>query len=499
MLTFQHVLRMGFRRRASWMTLVFAILLLSSASRMVIQQLRWNAQERVLESRHPLSQRHERLRAPALAENKRTFRYLTFGSSITWGTGLDDPQRDAYPGKLYLSSQDQVHVRNVAVPNEGIGSFGVLSAACTQSMVGDDQNYNVITIEIDDGFDPSLAVLAHRLRQRFPAAMILFVRLWNPSNIRYQMGDGTSVDLNTWRLLHQDGRGNMTLDSSELLLKILQSGPEHWSVRLQRDDGAGESSLRETMHQVGASLITLPSPGQRDFAFPQNLNSFMEFFQTSEPYALSARGHQVLADTINQVVQKEKSVKQRLNQDKIGSWGSGDSCHLWYYNGDFDVVSTSVQGTRRLGFSHQADTPSHKHAIEFARNADGYVTITNPFPEPRLLYLTYMTASDEEYHARVYPRTRVRLNSRPSVVIDPYNEQSDDENEHLTRTSVVGVVDPGQTVINLDPLEPSRYNFRLVGASILATEASDLAIDFSFEPATARDTSSQLFSNLWRS
>lgn len=474
----------------------------------VVQIWQQRNRERTYESRHPLFLSGlRRVVGAGVHDNSdhSQVRVISFGSSSTWGAGLKRV-KDSYPHRI--SPQYARFPRNVAMKEGG----GVLPAACTQSIVGDDDVYDVVTIEFDhSSFDESYAVLAKRLRRRFPEANIIFVQLWNPSQLTYRYSDNeTTVDFVSWRRAN----GNIPLHSSELTMSVLESGPENWSVY---QNPADAERLRKTMEEVNAGLVGLPTPTPTDFSFPQNLLSFLLFFTEGEPYRLSEEGHAVIASGLEHLVKPEvilgKDVKVR---DATGSWGSGDQCNLWYYNGQYvggessnnkdenedgenhSTNKMNVKSTgRRLGFSHVQETGEHKHALEFRRYEEGHLTVTNPFDEDRLLYLTYMTSNDE-VDEKIYPRTRVRLNGRPSVVIDPYHEGS--ENHHLTRTSAVGMIAAGvETVVNLDPIESSMLHFRLVGASILGKEAIDiLPIDFTLEPEPAAVDTPSFFNQIFQ-
>lgn len=463
-----------------------------------VEVLQQQKRERLYESRHPLFDRG------ATSSGGRSVRIVSFGSSSTWGAFLEKRGREkrSYPFRIIPSKAKvaPVAVRNVAMKD----GTGVLEAACTQSIVGD-EIYDVITVEFQHTFDRSYEVLAQRLRQRFPEATIIFVQLWTPSQLTFTSpNDATQVNFTTWRHTHAPG---IALHSSSLSMSIFTSGPENWSVARQPE--VAEKRLRKTMERVGAGLVQLPWPSSNDFVFPQNLHSFLTFFnedtdESSQHHYLSEEGHEIIASGLRKAISSEDVVTAILKKDlerrnQIGSWGSGDKCNLWYYHGQFEkVISTG----RRLGFAHST-TPmtsnadgatraaavdsNHKHALEFRRNEMGHLTVSNPFPEARFLYLTYMTSNDEE-DARVYPRTRVRLNGKPSVILDPYHDEIGEH--HLTRTSVVGMIEAlSETVVNLDPLdESSQLHFRLVGASILAEEAIGvLPIDFTLEPEPAKE------------
>jgi hypothetical protein len=406
-----------------------------------------NDTRRELELRHPLSALR---RTNALEPDQ--IRYISFGSSSTWGEGLQDPLSASYPYRL----SPQAH--NAASRVGG----SAISAACTQSIVGNSV-YDVVTIEFTE-FDDSLTVLAQRIRQRLPAASIIFVRLWNPEMIRYRGdNDGETIDLNAWRHAH----GSHSLNSKELHTKILATEKERWFMEVPKD----AQLLEQTLQKIQGKVYTLPYPRSgNDFA------KFTAMFQDGDWSLLSKSGHEVVAEAIRDLVKKDL-VLERPNRNEIGSWGSGDQCNMWYVDGNY---AQNHRRTRQIEFAHESG--SHKHALEILRDG-GSVTINNPFAKERMLSLTYMTASDEELGQPEYPRVRVRLGGIPSVAIEPFHEKADQL--HLARTSAVGLIPPGDTLIELDPLQDSKHNFRLVGVSILGEEIEDVPIEFALEQESA--------------
>jgi len=474
--------------------LVFSLFMIAG-----IEMLKRTQLERSLESRHPLSSRstatsgviaslRKKLSTAArrtrrMKENVEPIRLVSFGSSSTWGADLETPEQDAYPYRILLPAANPSSTRSLGdIPPRNVamrGGGGVLPAACTQSIVGNEL-YDVVTIEFTT-FDESYAILARRLRRRFPYATIVFVQLWNPTHVTYTVANRTTIDLPTW----MRDRKNLSLHSIELPMSILEADPEtKWSVVIHRNE-QDEARLRRSMAEVNASLVPLPTPTSTDFAFPQNLRGFFEYFREEATHHLSKNGHAAIAEGVKRAVNAQAILNTyQAERDATGSWGSGDRCNLWYFNGQYEEAST---GASRLGFSHSGS--EHKHALEFRRYGEGTLKVTNPFSEDRLLYLTYMTASDEEDN-KIYPRTRVRLNGRPSVLVDPFHdgEGGPATQRHLTRTSAVGIIPPGETVVHLDPQEQSLHHFRLVGASILSDEASKvLPIDFTLEPEPANE------------
>lgn len=424
----------------------------------VLQVLRHRAhsEEQVLESRHPLGAR--RMRALPQSQIEGDLRYIAFGSETTWGIGLDDFET-AYPFQL------SPKVRNAASKMGG----AVLPAACTESIVGNDV-YDVVTIEFER-FEESHAVLAERMRRRFPNVIILFVRLWKPSDIVYTSNSGESIDLHTWRQIH----GGHSIHSSELAFRMMEAGPEKWTVRVPT-----EPLLDAALTRVNALSTMLPVPDRETYSFPQNLLSILTFFSEDEPHLLTSKGHTALAREIRNAVRLQRSQSREASSPLLGSWGAGDACHMWYYSGGFPESNV-----HELRFSEGYDG-THKHALEFRKGVEGWLRVTNEFSRERMLYLTYMSASDDEDN-RIYPKTRVRLNNRATVLLEPYHEGKVDI--HLTRTSAVGMIPPGDSVVYLDPLETSQRCFLLVGASILGDDAMKrlVPLDFKLEPEPSFD------------
>lgn len=405
------------------------------------------------ESHHPLSTSYRRLRAPSLSQA----RYVSFGSSSTWGEGLDDPLVTSYP---YLLS---VSIHNAASRVGG----SALSAACTQSIVGDSV-YDVVTIEFTT-LEESTRVLAQRMRQRFPSASIVFVRLWNPLQIVYQTDNGTVMDMDSWLQLN----GNYTLHSKELYQGMLTTTKaSQWSMQLPDD-----AALQETLREVHGLLYTLPHPDK----MPEFALSF-PMFQEDNWSLLSDKGHETVALGIQKLIPPVEDILTRPHRQATGSWGSGDQCDLWYLDGNSKHIQ-SHRRTQQVNFAYTAE--SHKHAIEvIGRGAS--ITVNNPFNTERIVSLTYMTASDEEIDKPEYPRTRVVLNGTPLVAIEPFHEGALDL--HLARTSAVGLIPPGETLLQLDPLQVSKHFFRLVGVSLLAKEVDNVPMDFAFEQEPAHES-----------
>ena len=213
---------------------------------------------------HPLTALR---RAPS--QSKDTIHYLTFGSSSTWGEGLEEPQQQAYP---YLLS-DTVH--NAAARVGGLS----LSAICTQSIVDGNGNqytnngiiYDVIVIEFQHSDAESVIHLAMRLRQRFPVAMLVFVRVWTPaSDIVYKAEDNASqIGLMEWWKyqtkqqstdhryppVSKDAPHPAILGSFDFQSAILNSDSRKWSF-IDRSEQA--EMIEKAIQDVDGHFVSLP-------------------------------------------------------------------------------------------------------------------------------------------------------------------------------------------------------------------------------------------------
>jgi len=246
----------------------------------------------------------------------------------------------------------------------------------------------------------------------------------------------------------------------------------------------------------------LPVPLQ--FATGLDFVSFLRLFNYHQDASvLSPEGHLAVAQAVRQLV--ASVVPLPLHHPVAGNWGSGDDCHVWYATGNYNLESTArrvnlplpqqVQGERgEVTLLNSAGT--HKHALEFDRRPGSSVLfpggisssidsdankvmVRNPFDHDRMLSLTYLTDSE----SMSYPRTRVILNGKPTVLLQPFHDDEAGSTRHMARTTGVGFIPANSTsTILLEPQQSTKLPFRLLGASLLAEEVQDLvSIEFALE------------------
>lgn len=378
--------------------------------------------------------------------SKNGVRVLSFGSSSTYGVGLNNPWKDSYPYRLGAD--------NAASANQGLA----IAAACTQTLV-QDSIYDLVTIEFTK-FDQSVDLLTERIRQRFPNTKIVLIRIWRPSEIQYENPEGKVIHLDEYM---KDK--NLPL-SKELYLTMLETDISKWSL----PDPSDMSDVLFCMRKHQAYLYTLPRIPKDLFGFPQSLDSLVTMFGDNNE--LSEKGHEIIARSIRSMVPND------LPENRIvGNWGQGDHCAVWYENGNVAEASRNLRGLKEFGYTDK----SHKHAIEVEGNGNE-IQVHNPFVENRIMHLSYMTASEDGIE-NIYPKTRVRINGKEIMTVDPYHEYG--TQDHLVRSTAIGVIPPGDSKIRLIPVEPSTLPFRVVGASILNDQAHKISLDLSMDSVSA--------------
>jgi CheY-like chemotaxis protein len=404
--------------------------------------------------RHPLT------RIPATQKDDGSMRYLTFGSFDMWGLGLSDYNL-AYPSLL------DGNVNNAAVPLGGTA----LPAVCTESMTGDDV-FDVIVIDYFMQVATGLDVLAKRIRKRFPNALMVFVRRWNPSHIVYQGASNKSSQQEN-AITFMSKRGFVNFHSDNFKKALSETKPEDW--RFDHVNGRNDRIILEVLEAVGGRLVELPHP--EDWNAMTALSSYIDLFNIDGPRALSEKGHSVIATLILQLTEHEKTAEKSMAvRNELGTWGAGDLCQMWYTTGALDTH----QYSSKVKMKKFADKFGDKYALEFPREG-GTITVTNPFDFPRMLHLTYMTTG---LALDLYPQIQIYLGKVPSVILDATNKKVD-RFTHVPRTVAVGLIDPGKTVVRVVPMNQSRALFRLAGASIFGN--SDVPFEYTLELQPADD------------
>lgn len=375
-------------------------------------------------------------------------RLAVFGSSSAWGAGLAS-RFTAYP---FLLSDLVTNYASYA----GGANY---PAVCTESIVGDDKIFDVIVLDYFYTSRQGLTPLVAKLRRRFPSALMIFVKVWYPYQARRILPDGSQEKLSDFqtRLFGPDG----VFENKTNLIEALVADDAEW---IFIDRTVEHDLINETSSAYNVTLYELDGSGEDA---KQALIKYLDLFENSPTHShLSEFGHQVLADGIDDLIKQEvPQPDQKIKDAPLGSWGKGDSCHFWFTTGacrfEFSPNYVLDQYDEFLGF----------FALEI--NSEGTINVTNPFQDPRHLYLSFMSIDQ----AGVFPK--VELVTLDNMILDPVTTLSTG-GIMVPRTIPVGLLPPGLTQIQVKPLEVAKFPFRLVGASF--TDEEVVPDEFKFAP-----------------
>jgi hypothetical protein len=347
-------------------------------------------------------------------------------------------------------------------------------------------------------------------------------------------------DANGEAISFAEWRTTQTTTTSQNKLQLVNAMKEHtW-----RFPEAEESNLEEIMKSANGIIYRLPKPDDIN----ESLNLIVDWFleecgdsnsseqdstassNTVSPpptYTLSPLAHGVVAKDLQSLLEEADALvpkrdatvlssstsssgsgssdgsgenRNHNNEIPLGTWGSGDSCQLWFETGK-GVPRHHSRGLRYKEISSSSFL--RYYALEVSA-AFGSLAVRNPFEEDRMLYLSYLTTSANASSKKVYPRTKVQiqpqyvleeggtsaLSSKRHVyhqelqhfiVLDPSHDDNLDVT-HRTRTTAVGLIPAGSTVqLEFQPLEEyTLHPFRIVGLSFLAKEKVSYKIPSEF-------------------
>ncbi len=463
-----------------------------------------------------------RLISPGVPHNQKDessekeLHFLTFGGPLTYGRGLNERKRNSQAYPYLLSSQNKVH--NVARFSYGSTS-PTMASLCTQSVAESANNkstspknssleYDVITLEYSfatadttkDAYISSMELLTQRLRQRYPLSEIILVKVWTPSDlVLVDKSSKRKVSFEEWKRNQKQQQQQQQIHSS------VNNAPVEWSFReLSQSESEVEDKLKAIMRSIGGSIAQLPIPETLNASLVDNwfLEESDKVDNTGAPslvrYTLSPTGHAALAQSIqNTLVKNHNSRSSRTAQssssaERLHSWGSGDSCQFWYYTG--------LQNRRSYsGGLTPNEIDQGSYILEVTAPTGGKLQVHNPFDTDKLVYLTYLTASEMATSNKVYPKTKVKMaltqppsttqnnklvspSAPTSVLLNPSHGIRGEHHKYFTRTSAVGLLPALQTgTLEFTALEEyTIHPFRIVGVSILHESDNLKSVPFEF-------------------
>jgi hypothetical protein len=379
-------------------------------------------------------------------------RYAVFGSSIAWGAGLAS-RFEAYP--YQLSPKVDNYATYAGGPN--------FPAVCTETLVGDQRTYDVIVIDYFLRAPEGIGFLATKIRKRFPDAVIVFLKIWTANMLRRKLPDGSGYEtLQAFqdRLLSY-GFDNGSLD----LISALQNDNAQW---IFPPNAIANDAIQQAANSVNGFIHEMDQCGGDAKQF---LINYLYLYDNSDLHGLlSQAGHNYFAGAIQGIVSNaigDNSTAAAAIQGAANEWGRGDHCNLWFVSGHCEMTYSSNYQVVLYDDWHG------KYALEI--NGPGWFNVTNPFNDPRHLYLSFVSTNKPG----TYPQ--VTLTSLNGVVLNPFSATHKFRNGvDSPQTISVGVLPPGETTVVVQPIQTTSQPFRLVGFAI--TDEVDVPDQWTFTP-----------------
>jgi hypothetical protein len=229
-------------------------------------------------------------------------RFMAFGTSRTWGSGLKH-RIWAYP---YLLSKN---ASNLAIR----AADATIPSLCTVSMVGDTMA-DVILLEYNLQATVALVRLANRLRQRFPKAVIIFLKVWLPFQFIHKTLQKTPKDM-----LIDAGYGTeRTYSYKKLKLVLAKTVASDWTFYGPDDPSNG--FIDQAREAVGGYIYELPRP---DNAL-EALLEYGKLFRWDMTH-YTAEGHEFMENAILDILRQVNAGRH----DEVNPWASVDVCNSW--------------------------------------------------------------------------------------------------------------------------------------------------------------------------
>mmetsp|Transcript_23747 Transcript_23747/g.35438 ORF Transcript_23747/g.35438 Transcript_23747/m.35438 type:complete len:540 (-) Transcript_23747:170-1789(-) len=388
----------------------------------------------------------------------REIRFVAFGTSITWGHGVENPETDVYPKLLSLSADNlAIRATGPAVP-----------ALCLKSMVdkaNPDAVYDVVFLEffhrtLFQSDVDSFTMTAQRIRTRYPDALIIFIRDWNLTDIGYYVESGDWVRINTWNLINGNREELHSLAYKHKFEESVQNGINwKWSPKTNER----KLALDEIAASVGGYIVSLPKPHKPRF--------FLQYRNLFDPdgHHLSNAGHNELAKEISSLL----DTLQINENPRLGAWDDAgeDVCVSWFRSGNC-VLEVHGEGVQMVSWMSNGPAiyNQRKNALSFPFGGD--IVINNPTMKTMDLYLDFMA---EGPPPGIYPLTEIVIESRgpdQSVILSEprYIDPTESWRVHVIKPAFINTVLPGEHIVHIRPVEYGKDQpFRITGINLSET------------------------------
>mmetsp|Transcript_18639 Transcript_18639/g.28180 ORF Transcript_18639/g.28180 Transcript_18639/m.28180 type:complete len:447 (+) Transcript_18639:79-1419(+) len=375
---------------------------------------------------------------------KQNFRVVSFGTSRTWGAGLENRNTQTYTALL--------NGTNLAIRS----SMADYPALCTYSMLGD-EIYDVITIEyLPQSYiqcKDSLVELGRRLRQRYPEALIIYINVWSNHQFLQKQPDHkmkSLVALATERAAEENRTavdskaiGDVASDLANRYRWIFQETEEAWLREQVKDPSIDGKVLHYELPKEGeyvGAIFRLQS------LYVDDGIHFNEF------------GHQWVRHEIMKIIRENEHTRK----DNVRPWEAKDSCESWIQSGEAKAQTNMEMRSFSGGM---------KFALESRRNRTepNYIVLENDSGKDQHFYLSHMSSGPKD----IYGGGRLEIHEKSLDAPVSYNATLDTVSNytnyqiHVIKHEYIGPIKPGNSYIvieNSDKYELGNgLDFKTVG------------------------------------
>mmetsp|Transcript_24799 Transcript_24799/g.37692 ORF Transcript_24799/g.37692 Transcript_24799/m.37692 type:complete len:533 (-) Transcript_24799:295-1893(-) len=334
----------------------------------------------------------------ATVDKQRDFNIVALGAAQTEGIGIKDRTK-AYPNLLSPSAVNLAH-----------GSMGPnMHAICFDTSFEDMEIPDIIVLEDWLHYEEGLALLASRIRQRFPNALILFIEDAPPFFYRKNADNAKGfVNFAQWYEANQDelkvaNNNNDDDDDAAAIAQIkakltaeADSIGGDWFIppHPNADDAiedimtsVGAVHTENITDNVGGVLWKMLPPLDTGY---ETLAANVEYYWQERSFSfrnLNEAGHAKVANELLDIIDVARATKGvPIDNGPLGS----DSCHIWHYTGD------GIPEDRDNMMLVEYRPNTHYYVLELD-GSYGWMNVTNPLAEAVPLYLSYLTDDEEGY------------------------------------------------------------------------------------------------------
>jgi hypothetical protein len=410
---------------------------------------------------------HWFLRKLGFGNNKDRLRLVVFGGANSWGIGLKS-RFMAYP---YLLSQT---VDNFAHSSMGPNYYAV----CSETIIGDDTLYDVIVLDYWLKYTQGLDDLAHRLRDRFPQAIIILMRNWEPIHFRRKVSNSKDIkesqNIIQWKL--ENGLEGASLST---VIEALEKDTGYWYLP---ERGTADATLWQIVQTIGGYEFSFQ---QRETG-KQTLVDFLGYFDETQHSHVSELGHKAITEAMTFIIQSHRKKNMdgtmtMISSNVQGNWDGGDVCDFWYFTGG----TRSSFGNFQMS---QFDVRNGHFGLELLTNVsspeEAWITISNRLKDDsqemtssssslstsRTLFMSYHTSKMDGF----YPNVEVTVLGH-TVTLNTWNTMDE---HHDIRTVAIGSIPMGKTNITMIPISLGQEPFRVIGMTLSNEKITPLEWDF---------------------